>query len=395
MATYPLATLAATVTAAGISAPPYSDVYESLRATFRLIYGNDAYIDPDSQDGQLLAVFAKAISDCNDAAIAVWNKFAPSTATGDGLSSQVKINGIARAVATKGSVAVRVVGVIGTVIQSGIVADDAGHRWLLPPTVTIPSTGQADALATAEAEGAVDAPAGTVTRIVNPQRGWQSATNIAAASAGAPVETDAALRRRQKISTALPSRTVLQGTEGALANLAGVTQVRVYENDTKVADANGLPGNSISAVVLGGDAAAIAAAILARKTPGAYTHGSTAVTVVGDNGLPSIIRFWYAGATPLSVVVTVKALPGYTTAVGDRIKQSIADYINGLGIGRKSDLGKIYLPAQFYGAAGSEKFEVDGVLQAAKPLVPTAADVAVSYNSRATIAVADITVNVT
>ena len=80
MATYPLATLAAQVTSTGISAPSYNDILSSLTASFQGIYGSDAYLGPDSQDGQLLAVVAQAIYDCNQTAIAVYNQFSPQTA---------------------------------------------------------------------------------------------------------------------------------------------------------------------------------------------------------------------------------------------------------------------------------------------------------------------------
>ncbi|WP_457832781.1 baseplate J/gp47 family protein, partial [Staphylococcus aureus] len=80
--------------------------------------------------------------------------------------------------------------------------------------------------------GAVSAPAGTITTINTPTRGWQSVTNPADAVPGAEVESDAALRSRQKISTAIPSLTVFEGIVGAVAGVSGVTRYRGYENDT-------------------------------------------------------------------------------------------------------------------------------------------------------------------
>ena len=58
MPTYPLSTLAATISATGISAPTYDEILTSLQTSFQSIYGSDAYISADSQDGQMLAVFA-------------------------------------------------------------------------------------------------------------------------------------------------------------------------------------------------------------------------------------------------------------------------------------------------------------------------------------------------
>ncbi|MGC8170052.1 baseplate J/gp47 family protein, partial [Salmonella enterica] len=73
--------------------------------------------------------------------------------------------------------------------------------WNLPASVTIPPSGLITVTATCAAIGAVSAPAGTITTINTPTRGWQSVTNPADAVPGAEVESDAALRSRQKIST--------------------------------------------------------------------------------------------------------------------------------------------------------------------------------------------------
>lgn len=390
-----LDSFACVVTSSGIFAPAYSDIYETLQAKFQGIYGSDAYISPDSQDGQLLAIMAKGFADCNDAAVAIYNSMSPATAQGAGLSNNVKINGIARAVPTNGSVTLRLVGQIGATITDGIAADAQGNQWLIPSPTVIPPAGQIDVTATAAQAGAITAAIGTITQIVNPQLGWQSVTNTTVATAGAPIENDSALRQRQTTSVALPSKTVLSGIEGAIAGLAGVTAVLVYENDTDTVDANGLPAHSISAVVVGGVAADIAGAIQKKKTPGCYTNGTTAVGVVDDNGLPATIRYFVCGVTPLALAITIKALSGYTTAIGDQIKAAMVTYINSLGIGQKSDLGKLYLPAQFYGGQGSNTFEVDVMQQAIKPATPTAADVIIPFNSRATLALADIALTVT
>jgi hypothetical protein len=96
MATFPLATLACTIDENGISAPSYADVLASLQASFQSIYGSDIYIEPDSQDGQWLAVLAQIINDGNQADVTSYNGYSPSYAQGAALSSQVKINGLRR-----------------------------------------------------------------------------------------------------------------------------------------------------------------------------------------------------------------------------------------------------------------------------------------------------------
>ncbi len=393
--TFPLPTLAAEVSATGISAPPYSDIYQSLQASFQGIYGSDAYIAADSQDGQLLAIFARAQSDSNRATIGAYNNYSPATSQGVGLSNAVKINGIARGVSTNSQASVLVVGQIGSVINNGRISDaDSLHQWSLPASVTIPPAGEILVTATCLDLGAIEAPPGTLTAIVTPTLGWQTVSNPSSASPGAPVELDATLRQRQATSVALPSRTVLSGIVGAIADLDGVTQVVAYENDTNATDSNGLPAHSIALVVLGGDSDEIANAIYIKKTPGAYTYGTTEEIIIDEFGIPNTIRFFIPEPVEIMAEITIKVTTGYTTAIADEIKAAVAAYINALGIGKKVDVGRLYLPAQLYGGVGLETFEVDDIEIAEVPGPVGSADVLVPFNERPTCDVADITITV-
>ncbi|HEJ2442739.1 TPA: baseplate J/gp47 family protein [Burkholderia multivorans] len=328
-----LTTIAPTIDANGITAPTYADVLAYLQDQYRSIYGADTYLEPDSQDGQMLGVFAKAISDVNSVAIAIYRSFSPATAQGDALSSNVKINGIARKVASYSSADLVLVGQAGATITNGAAKDTNGVQWLLPATVTIPPSGTITVTATCATIGDVSARAGTINQIATPARGWQSVTNPADAAEGAPVEKDAVLRQRQTVSTALPSLTVLDGIIGAVANVPGVTRYVAYENDTSATDANGIPSHSISLVVEGGDATAVANAIAAKKTPGSGTYGTTEVIVTDIYGRPITIRFFRPVAAPIGATVTIKALTGYTSQTGQQIQQAVSDYINGVQIG--------------------------------------------------------------
>jgi uncharacterized phage protein gp47/JayE len=394
MATFPLATLAAQITPTGISAPTYSEIYQSLQESFKEIYGPDSYINPDSQDGQLLAIFAKAVSDANDTAIKVYNDFSPVSAQGAGLSSLVRLSGITRLSSSNSQVDVEIVGVVGTVIVNGKVAGPDGNQWSLPAEVTIPFAGEIIVTALCDTEGAIEAQVGSITQIVTPTLGWQSVTNVSVASAGAPVETDAALRLRQQLSVAQPSRTVLFGILGAVKSVQGVVEAVIYENDTNAADANGLPPHSISLVVLGGDATEIATAIMLRKTPGAFTYGDITIAVPDDAGVVHNISFFVPTEVDIRVAIQIKALTGYSGTTGDQIKQAVADYINALAIGQDVVISRLYLPAQLNGGAGSEQFELQILQISVMPNPPTNLDVTIPFNSNAACDVANITLTV-
>lgn len=394
MATFPLDTLAATITPTGISAPTYSEIYLSLQESFKEIYGPDSYITPDSQDGQLLGIFAKAISDCNDTAVTIYQSFSPVSAQGAGLSSLVRLNGITRLVSSNSQVDVDVVGVVGTVITSGKVAGPDGNQWSLPATVTIPIAGHIIVTAVCDTQGAIAAQVGTITQIVTPTLGWQSVSNPTIASTGAPVETDAALRVRQQVSVAQPSKTVLFGILGAVKAVTGVTEAVVYENDTNTTDTNGLPPHSIAVVVLGGDSGDIATAIMLRKTPGAFTYGDVTVPTEDDVGIIHNISFFVPSPVQILVAIQIKALTGYSSTTGTALKQAVADYINALLIGQDVVISRLYLPAQLNGGVGSEQFELQTLEISIDPAPPGPFDVVVPFNATAACDVADITLTV-
>ncbi len=385
-----ITTTAPTVSPTGITAPTYADVLAYLQAQYQAIYGSNVYLGSDSQDGQFLAIIANAINDANAAAIAVYNAFSPATAQGANLSSVVKINGIARNVASNSSATVLITGQAGTIISNGVVQDTAGYKWNLPASVVIPPGGSISVTATCQTIGAIAALAGTLTGIATPTLGWQNVTNPAAATTGAPVETDAALRARQTLSTAIPSLTVIGGIVGAVAAIPGVTRYAVYENDTATTDTNGLPSHSIALVVEGGDQTAIANAIAAKKTPGAGTYGTTSVTVTDPYGISHVINFFRPTDVAITVAITIKALSGYTTNIGIEIENAVANYLNGLGIGQKVMLSRVYVPANLSGSADGLTYEITSLT-----LNGSASDVAIAFNQVATSNVASVVITVT
>ena len=380
-----MATLSAQITADGISAPDYSDIVAQLKNMFQVIYGTDINLDDDAQDGQIIAVFARAIYDCNQTAISVYNSFSPATAQGNGLASVVKINGIRKNAASNSSAVVTLVGVAGTFIEGGQVGDNvgAGTKWNLPFNVTIPDTGTIDVTATCTVAGAILAAPNTLTEILTPTLGWQSASNLISAAPGAPVESDAALRSRQAKSTALPALTVLEGIYSAVASAALVQQLQVYENDADAADANGIPAHTIAVVALGGDAQEILQTIALKKSPGTGTAGTTSAVIIDSKGVPVTIRYYPMAEQAVYVKVTVQALAGYSVLIGDKIKQELVDWINGLAIGEDVFYGKLWGPANLFGDPDGETFNVTAIALGTAPNPIGVADIVIPFTARA------------
>lgn len=389
--------LSATVTAEGISAPDYQTVLDTITGYFQQIYGSDAYLDPDSKDGQMVALVALAIHDANNTAISVYRSFSPSTALADALTSNVKINGITRRSATNSTVDLLLTGTVGTTITNGSVRDTNSVVWNLPATVVIGSDGTVVATATCANSGAVAAVAGSVNGINTPTRGWASVTNPLAATVGVAAETDAELRVRQSQSVALASLTPFDAVDGAIANVEGVTRHKLFENDTEATDSNGLPPHSISAIVEGGDATEIANTIRSVKGQGVSTYGTTAVIVTDKYGNPYIIRFSRPVDVPIYVSITLKALTGYSSEVGDEIKTAVAAYINSLAIGDSVLLSRVYSPANLGVVSGGNAryYDIMELLIGRSADDVAAANVVVAYDESASCSVDNIVLVVT
>ncbi|ALF02500.1 hypothetical protein SEN34_25 [Salmonella phage SEN34] len=377
--------LSATVTAEGISAPDYQTILDTLTSYFQQIYGSDAYLEPDSKDGQMVALVALAIHDANNTAISVYNCFSPATGYGAALTSNVKINGIARKGATNSTVDLLLTGTAGTTITNGTVKDTNNVIWRLPASVVIGVDGTVTVTAICSNSGAVAALAGTITTINTPTRGWTSVTNPAAAAVGAPAETDAELRIRQGQSVAIPSITPFEGVDGAIANIAGVTRHKLYENDTGKTDGNGLPPHSISAIVDGGDVTEIARAIRGNKGQGVRTWGKTSVTVPDKYGNPHIISFSRPTDVPVCGKITLTVFAGYTSQIGVQIQQAVADYINRLMIGDQVLLSRIYSPANLGVVSGGNAryYDIQELLIGKSPEAVAAANINIAYDESA------------
>jgi len=392
--TYPLATLGPTIDSSGISVPTFNDILQSLIATAQSIFGSDIYLTPDTQDYQLLAAVAMAINDANQQIVATYNGFLPNYAQGAGLSALVKINGLVRESPTNSTALVTIAGVVGTTINNGVVQDGNGNKWSLPSSVVIPLSGAITVTATCQTAGAIAAPANSISQIVTVIQGWQSVTNPDAATPGAPVETDAALRQRQAQSTAISSITPLEAILSAVANVAGVERYAIYENPTGTTDGNGVPPHSIGVVVEGGSATAIAQVIEQTKSPGTGTYGTTSEIVEDPAGLPITINFFELVNVSIYVAVTIQPLQGYVDQDGTDLINAIVNFINSLAIGEDVFYNWIIAAASQISLAEGQTYYVTALYIGTSPSPSGTANITIPFNEAAASVAANVTLTV-
>lgn len=407
-----MATLGPTIDSTGISVPDYSNIYTQIQNAFLSIYGTDSDLDPDTQDGQFLAIFAQAISDCDNAAQDVFNAFALNMAQGAGLSSLVKLVGVRRAVAGASTDTITIVGTAGVTITGGQVGDslNQGSIWNLPSIVNIPDSGTINVSITNTVAGATIFAPGEIDVILTPTYGWATAVNIGPATAGAPVQTDAQLRAVATQAVGGPANTTLESIFAAIDNVSNVTRFTVYENDTDFEDANSQGPHSIYAVIQGGTTQDIVNAIGGTKSPGTTTLGTTSGIFIDKNGVPDTISYYPLSLVTITVVINLTSFVGYTSAVGNYIELAIAYYLSNTAIGEDSYLSRLYGPATLNGDAAttatgqtqvaldalSDTFDITAILQSrASDAPPAAQNVPIVFNEASVCTQLNITINVT
>ncbi|MDU4960209.1 MAG: baseplate J/gp47 family protein [Sporomusaceae bacterium] len=317
---------------AGLHIPTYIDIREDLIDQFKQIYGQDIYLDNESQDYQMISAFALKTYDTMQLLQIIYNNRSPKTAVGSAMDGIVKLNGIKRKASSYSTCVLTLTGTPGTTIINGVTADDAGVQWTLPAAVTLSGSTRQVSAVCAEI-GAIEAAPGSITKIVTPTQGWLAVTNEAAAVTGAPVESDEELRRRQSLSVAIPSQNMLDGTIAGIASVDGVKRYKIYDNDSNITDEHGIPGHTIAAVVEGGLDDEVAEQIYLRKGPGGGTYGDVSVEYINSDGLTTIIRFFRPEYVAAVVELVIKKNAGYTSEIKERIEKAIKAYLEALDIG--------------------------------------------------------------
>ena len=321
------------IDATGMHIPTYTDIRDDLISKMKEIFGNDIYIDEDSQDYQQISIFAKKIFDTNALALLVYNNRTVNTAIGVGLDNLCAIAGIVRKAATYSTVQLTLTGAPTTVITSGKASDqDDEHIWNLPDSVVIPESGTITVEATCNDAGDITVSSNTITKIITPVFGWYSVVNNFNGSGGTNEETDAELRGRYALATSSPSETVFESIIASVSAVEGVKRIKAYENDTGTANSLGHPPHSITLVVEGGDDTDVATEIYFKKTPGCYTNGTTTVPIVSLSGNTTNISFYRPTYKTVYVKVSLKKLSSYNDEYANDIKKAIVDYINNLEI---------------------------------------------------------------
>lgn len=267
----------------GVEVQSFDEIWNELAAGYRAIYGQDINLDPDSPDGQRIGIEAKHRADVQAFGLRLYNQLDPELAEGESLDKLIKFAGISRRLPSRSQVDVTITTDRNLTLEAGYtVRDDLGQNWKTQSPVNL-TTGANTVTLFSEVFGAIEADAGTVETPVTVVIGVTSVTNPAAATVGRDEESDAALRIRRRRSTENPAYSTVGGLTARLADLPGVTDLQVYENDQDTTDVvRNIPPHTIWVVIEGGEVDAIVETITKHKTAGTGRKGSIVGTYLEE-----------------------------------------------------------------------------------------------------------------
>lgn len=263
----------------GLTIQTFDEIYQELVDEYKGIYGSDITVDQDTPDGQRIAIEAKSRLDLQSFALLLYNQMDPDLATGESLNRIIKLAGITRRPATRSQADLTITTDRAlTLPDEYTVEDDIGQQWETVGTKSL-SSGANTVTVVASEFGAIEASAGTITTPVTVVIGVTDVTNPADATVGQDEETDPELRVRRNKSLQTPATSTTGGLFSALGNLAGVTDLIIYENDTDTTDGTlSLAAHSLWIVIEGGTVADIVETTAKNKTGGTGLKGAVTGT---------------------------------------------------------------------------------------------------------------------
>ena len=238
-----------------------------------------------------------------------YSMFDPLSSSGKALQAMVQLNALTALAGTASTVLVDLTGTPGYVMAAGaLCGDQAGTITFSLPQVVFNSGGNATGiLATCTSLGS-NAPSpniiGAVSKMITPQAGWGSVSNPAPVVLGTAEETDEQLRQRQQVSTSNTAGTIIEAWTSALMQITGVTFARIYQNVTGSVDSNGIPANSVAAVVTGGSARNIANCIMSKVSV-CQTYGNQSVIQTDTSGTEYTIQYTIPIVLTIAMALTL------------------------------------------------------------------------------------------
>lgn len=319
----------------GVIVPDTSETLEQVRNEFRSAFGDDLDVSPETPQGVLITAETESRDAVarNNAALA--NQINPDLSGGVFLDAIWKLTGGNRFTATPSVIRGAILaGVPSTIIPAGVIASvgAGGAQFQLASTVVLEGNGEALGVFQSVELGAFPVAVGALDTIVTGVLGWETVTNPFAAEEGEAEESDAASKRRRRLTLALQGTSLPEAIVSGVSDLPGVRSMAFRENITNAPitiEGVELKAHSVYACIDGGIDNDIALMLLRKKSLGAGWNGTTTVNVIEPfSGQVYGVKFSRPNEINIFMRVVVAANPSYTDVPGI-VRAAILAYANG------------------------------------------------------------------
>ena len=220
----------------------------------------------------------------------------------------------------------------------------------------------------------------SIDKIDTPILGWDSVINPLVASVGTNRETDEEYRTKFRNSKFDRATNTLEAIYSALLKVATVEEVIIYENDTDVTDANGVPRKSFLPIVIGGVSVDIAKSIWENKPIGISSVGNTTVSVQDIQGFAHDISFQRPNPVPVYITMSRTTDSSYPADGDNKIKAALVAHFNSLRVGEDIVYSRLYTPINTVPG-----HQINSMFIGTSPSPVGTANVVVPFSSVATI----------
>ena len=333
----------------GLQIDTFRDIFQSLSDGYKAIYGQDIDLDQDSPDGQRVAIEAQARTDIEAALQWIYSQMDPDFNTGDMQQIIAKLHGLYLRPGSRSQRDLKVTTDRPVLLYSGYkIRDQANQVWFVRQDITVPA-GTTTVTFFAQNFGKVTGLISDTFTQITPELGILSIISDTAVVVGRDEETPEQFRQRRNRSLENPAT----GSTGAIfakaAQLAGVTDLNIDENDTKFDDPDtGIPANSIWLVVEGGAVSEITEVMVKQKGGGTGTKGSVTGRYIEslvrpDGSILQIahdLQFDRPVYKPLHIRLTARRKVTNDPVDQDSLKEALAS--RELHIGESIDANEFY-----------------------------------------------------
>lgn len=381
----------------GLEIDTFRDLFQTLSDAYKGIYGQDIDLNQESPDGQRVAIEAQARTDIEASLQWLYSQMDPDFNTGDMQQIIAKLHGLYLRPGSRSQRDLNVATDRPVFLYSGYkIRDQSNQVWFVRQNVTIPA-GTTTVTFFAQDFGKVTGLIADTFTQLTPELGVLSITADAVAVVGRDEEAPEDFRQRRNRSLENPAT----GSTGAIfakvAQLPGVTDLNIGENDTKVDNpVTGIPANSIWLVVEGGAVSDIVEVMIKQKGGGTGVKGEVTgryiETLVRPDGstlsIAHDMQFDRPIYIPLHISLTARRKVTNDPVDVETLKQALANRI--MHIGEDVEANELY--ADGYGVA-RVNYVLTNMKISADGIVFTDAELSPGFQGKFTLDVANIVVD--